>query len=270
MAKSQWKKPYKIKRKKPIFKNRFFFPIISVLIILAGFFYLLVFSPLFQIKDVIISGNQKIQTSELKDSVDKETETKIIFLKTRSLFLAREKRIAEYILKNYPQIGLTEIKKEYPGALSVIVKERGPVAIFSQNENLFYIDEEGIAFEQFFQPDDQKIKIINAADVSEIKPGNRAIEKNLLSEILKIKDEFDRQLKIKPVEAIIISEQRLNIKTAEAWEAYFNLKGDLDWQIKELGVIIQNKIDPQKRTNLEYIDLRFDRVFVSPQGLLKN
>jgi cell division septal protein FtsQ len=171
-------------------------------------------------------------------------------------------------LKNYPQISQADIKKKYPGSLLISVRERGPVAFVFQNDDYFYIDTERVAFEKISQPDDKKLKIINSADVSEIQPGSQAVDKSLLEQILKIESKFTQELKIQPKEAIILSEQRLNIKTAEGWEAYFNLKGDLDWQITELEIIIQNKIDPKERTNLEYIDLRFDRVFVFPEGLL--
>ena len=58
-----------------------------------------------------------------------------------------------------------------------------------------------------------------------------------------------------------VSEKRLNTKTSEGWEIYFNLKGDLNWQITELGLVSEKQIPLEDRGELEYIDLRFSRVY---------
>ena len=81
----------------------------------------------------------------------------------------------------------------------------------------------------------------------------------------------DQKLTESQVDDLIdVSEQRLNVKTVSGWEVYFNLKGDIDWQITELKTILENKIPPKNWRNLDYIDLRFDRVFVSPDGLMSD
>ena len=61
--------------------------------------------------------------------------------------------------------------------------------------------------------------------------------------------------------AVIVSEERLNVKTSEGWEIYFNTADDLDWQVQELALVLEKQITPEKRRNLEYIDLRFSRVY---------
>jgi len=61
----KYRKPHRIKKKKPFFKKKYFFPtffgfLFSILII-----YLLVFSSFFQIEKIIISGNEKTNKNEI-------------------------------------------------------------------------------------------------------------------------------------------------------------------------------------------------------------
>jgi len=53
----------------------------------------------------------------------------------------------------------------------------------------------------------------------------------------------------------------LDAETTEGWTVRFNLKGDLDWQVTELRLALEKQISPEKRKSLEYIDLRFSRVY---------
>ncbi len=58
----------------------------------------------------------------------------------------------------------------------------------------------------------------------------------------------------------------MNVNTADGWEVYFNPKGDLNWQITELAAILENRIPLEKRKNLKYIDLRFNKVYIFPEN----
>jgi len=78
---------------------------------------------------------------------------------------------------------------------------------------------------------------------------------------LDIQDKLKNIAGVTTTRAIIVSEERLNIAVSEGWEIYFNTEGDLDWQIKELWIVLEKQISPEKRKNLEYVDLRFSRVF---------
>ena len=61
---------------------------------------------------------------------------------------------------------------------------------------------------------------------------------------------------------MLVSNSRFNAKTQEGWEIYFNPKENLDWQLTELALVLKQKIPPDERKNLEYIDLRFNKVYI--------
>ncbi|MFC1629892.1 hypothetical protein ACFL11_01590, partial [Patescibacteria group bacterium] len=91
--------------------------------------------------------------------------------------------------------------------------------------------------------------------------GEEVIEEEKINKILEINKGFRSNLKIQLEQAIIINQERLNVKTLEGWEAYFDLKGDINWQLTELKLLIEEKIPPDKRGDLEYIDLRFTKIY---------
>ena len=68
-------------------------------------------------------------------------------------------------------------------------------------------------------------------------------------------------LKIPIAELFLISEERINIQTSDGWTVYFNPKGDISWQITELSLVLAKQIPPEKRGELDYIDLRFSRIY---------
>jgi len=53
----------------------------------------------------------------------------------------------------------------------------------------------------------------------------------------------------------------LDVKTAEGWEIYFNLEENLSWQLTQLYLLLERKISPEERRTLQYIDLRFNKIY---------
>jgi cell division septal protein FtsQ len=269
MAKT-FKKPYRIRRKKQLLKNKFFLLGVAAFLIGSGIFYLICLAPFSQIKAITISGCQKVQAGDLEKAILSQIEKNIGFLDTQSIFLADSQKITVEILKNFPQIETINFKKDLPDNLKVLVKEREPVAVLQQNDKSFFIDNGGLAYEEVLGSVWPGLIIKNQTLSSALKPGQIAVKENLLAQILKINSALTKDLKINTTGIEIASEQRLNVKTTLGFEIYFNLKGDIDWQIAELKIILENKIPSAKRRNLNYIDLRFDRVFVSPEGLISD
>ena len=102
--------------------------------------------------------------------------------------------------------------------------------------------------------------------ISEIKLGKEVIDKDKMEQILKVGNNLNNELKIPIKELLVVSDRRFNIKTSEGWEIYFNPSKDLDWQLTELGILLKEKILPEKRRNLQYIDLRFEKIYIYPEN----
>ena len=55
MVSYKYRRPHRIRKKKSIFRSRFFWIALLVLFFLGAIFYFLIFSPIFQIKGIKIS-----------------------------------------------------------------------------------------------------------------------------------------------------------------------------------------------------------------------
>lgn len=254
-----FRKPYQIKRKRSILKNRFFWLSILILIIGGTIFYFLFLSETFQIEKIIVTGEKKVSTKDIELLIEKNLENKILFFKTKSIFWVDTENIAKDILNSFPQIAEVEIGRIFPDALNIIVIERKEVGVFCREGDCFLLDNDGIIFEE--APAGEYLKIKNLTFEGNLKLGEKVIQKEILNQILEIEKKLREDLKIPLTEISSVSNERLNTKTTDGWEIYFNLKENTNWQIEKLSLILEKEIPLEKRRNLEYIDLRFSKIF---------
>lgn len=251
-----FRKLHRFKRKRPIFRNRYFW--ISILSLIGAWtiFYFLTFAQTFQVREIIVKGENRITTEEIKSIAEKWLEKKILALNTKSVFLVDPKVIRENILKSFPQIREIKIKRGLPNFLNIIVSERVGVATFCHHNQCFLLDGEGIIFESA-PSDSYLLRIQSAALAGQVSLGKRAVEEESLQKIQKITSSFKDNSKILIREVLIVSEERLNIKTVEGWEIYLNPEDNIESQLQKLELVLEKQIPPDKRKDLEYIDLRF-------------
>lgn len=257
MKRSQWRKPYRIKKKKSVLKKKWFWRLVLLLVFTGEVFYIIFFFSYFQIKEVNISGLPASATLEALQAGNIKVET-------GSIFLIDSKKIIENILNNFPQIAEVKINRKFPDRLNLTITERVAVANFCLpavalakvgEDECFLIDKEGIVFESV---SDKLGLIVTKPSLIELKgPGDRVLESNFVSSILDIESKLKDDLKIAINEISVVSEDRLDIKTAEGWQIYFNPKNDLSWQLTKLKAVLEKEIPSENRRKLEYIDLRF-------------
>jgi len=281
MRKSQvFHKPYRVKKRRPVLKSRFFWLSVLFLVLFFGIFYLIFFFSFFQVKEIKISGNEKVSTKDIEDIIKEQIGKKFIFWQTKSIFLVNSKKINKILLEKFPHLEDVNIKRKLSDGLLIEVKERkaigqwclyretGNMEYEAKDENCYLFDENGVIFEQSSEKKDLLIRTKTSGEG--ILLGQRIIEKENLDLILKIKKQLNEELKIDIKEFAVISSQRLNTKTSDGWEIYFNLKKDMNLQILKLKAVLENKIPPEKRKELKYIDLRFEKIYIFPEKLLNS
>ncbi len=258
---------YRLKKKKTIIKSRIFWPALLALTAMSGLFYLIVLAPFFQIKDIFVSGQERILTEEIKDPAWQMINRKVLFFNSKSIFLARTKTLKTMLLKSVPTIKEIKIERLWPNLLSIEIKERQMVGSWKNNDSYdsFRFDETGIAFafDSFLMPNDLRIvskQSSQAADETAL--GKKVIEEKTLNQIRNIKKTVAEKTGILMYDFVLFEQEgRLNAETLkESWSAYFDLNGDLNWQILELELVLEKSLPLEKRKGLEYIDLRFSKV----------
>jgi cell division septal protein FtsQ len=248
----KYRSPRRIKRKTPFFKKKIFWIFFLFFLFFSGNFYLTIFSKFFQIQKIEISGSEKLKEN-VKSLVEYQLSKNLFSFQTKSIFLFDPSQIVKLILENFPQVEEIEFLKKFPDKLEINIKERKAIALFC-SQKCYLIDSNGIAFEEFFDKEDFKIEKENKEEIS---LGQVVIDKETLNEILKIKKNLEEEFQIPLEKIVLVSEERINVKTREGWEIYFNPKRDIDWQLTKLKALFEKEIPPEKRVNLEYIELRF-------------
>jgi len=250
----KYRKAHRIRKKKSMFRSRFFWIIFLILIFSGVVFYFIVFYQFFQVKEIKISGNNEIQSQQIEDSIKEKINQNLLFFPTRSIFLVSSEKITKSLLERYPQIEQINLKKSFPAALIIEIKERSPVAVFCQEEKCFFVDKAGTIFKE--GPKEYGL-IIESQNKEDISLGKNIIPEDKLNSILEIQEKLSTNLKITPTEFVIQEGDRVDAKTTEGWEIYFDLANLLDWQLTKLSLVLEKEIPPEKRGDLEYVDLRF-------------
>jgi cell division septal protein FtsQ len=258
-------KIHKNKPKKSILKMPIFWWSLLVLILVITALYFLLFCPKFQIQNIIILGNEKINSQDLQRISENSINKKIInlgfwSLSSKSIFLASINDIKNQIFNFSPTIKAIDITKTYPQNLNIQVQERKRFAIFCQNEKCFDIDDTGIIFEELSSISEDKFIVRQELDVENAYLGKEAVLKKTMEKIIEIKKNFADNLQISLLEVTISTPIRLNAKTREGWQAFFDIAegSNISLQLTKLNLLLKDEINLENRQKLEYIDLRFE------------
>lgn len=256
------RKRHKIKQKKSTLKKPFFWLVILALIAIAIGVYFFIFFDGFQVKKIIISGNEKISTNVIKTLVSEKIKKQILFLSSKSIFLASPAVISSAIIDSFPEIGYAQVKRKLTDTLIIDIKERVPSIVLcgeNKTETCFFVDEAGVAFEKTVAIP-SKLPIVRQSR-EETVLGKEAIKKDIVGYIIKIQKNLSDNFNVDIKGANIISDERMNVLTNEGWEVYFNLASDIDLQITKLKLLLEKEIPQGSRGELKYIDLRFNRAY---------
>jgi len=249
-----YRRPHNYKKKKSIIRSRFFWLTILAIGLISLSFYFFFLSGTFQVEKLIISGEDKVSKEDINSLIEANLENRFLFFSTKTILLVSLNDLREEILNNFPQVARTEIKRSWPDAINVLIIERKGIANWCESEKCFLLDEEGIVFEEMPEAK-EGLTIIVKFGLAQL--GNKVIESEDLNEILDIKSQLETSFEIPIKDFVIDSEEKLTANTREGWQIYFNLRGDLDWQITKLRAVLEEKFPPENRGNLKYIELRF-------------
>lgn len=225
--------------------------------------WLVCFSPVFEVKEIEIAGAQKIEEREFVDVIEKSVNKRIGLFDSKSILLFNLDQTKRELLARLPQAQEIKIEREFPSKIIASVQERRAAAVFESQGKLYSLDEAGVAFEECASAAGL-IKILDGSTAVEI--GAKAIEKEVLNGILRITSELRASTDIACEEAIIASPERINLPVKEGWQIYFNPRKDAESQIIRLLAVIKEDSFREKRNNLEYLDVRFTRVYLKEKN----
>jgi cell division septal protein FtsQ len=245
------------RRKKSIFTNFYFsFSVFASIILLSGVGFLL-FSPRFQVSQLSVSGNNNIATADLEKVAQEKLKTSFSVLgmdiSTESIFLSMGKG-TKSLMESFPEIEKVTIKKNFPNGISLQIVEKTPYAVWTDefnNSKCYLVDKSG----SFIKNYEEKAEYASLVRVTEKESIKDLDKKSVLDNLAKISD----KLKSSSINAksFDVYSEKVVVQSNLACQLYFNINGDLDWQIEKLGIVLSNSKYSSDLNKLQYIDLRF-------------
>jgi cell division septal protein FtsQ len=211
--------------------------------------YVLLLSPIFEIKEIKVSGNRAISSEEIRNSLNNQT----------NLFLATENKLRGILITDFPRILSLEVQKNiFKKTIDIKIIERREAGIFCGNE-CYYIDKDGVIFEKAPQTSGTLILAIKDNSAREVEIGKNALNKEFMGALINLREDLLNQLGLKALDFIIESNvmKDLRVNTNEGWYILFDRNRDLKNQLQALILALEEKIK-ESRKNLEYVDLRIE------------
>lgn len=270
MARKSYKKPHRAKKKKSLLAKAAFWRSAFFVVAIGGTVWLVCFSPALEVKEINVAGAERIDSRDCVDFIQGEVNKKIAFFDSKSILLLNLDQTKKELLDKFPQIQDIKIQRQFPSKIYASIEERRGVAIFVDGNGKYYsIDGDGIIFEEAKGDTTDLLQISGSRD-DDLSLGKAVVKKELLSNILRMKGDVQSTTQIIITSAIIATPERVNLKTSEGWYIYFNPIKDIDDQFLKLGAVLIDDSFKAKRRNLEYVDIRFTRVYLKEKTLETN
>ncbi len=224
----------------------------------GGLIYALFFSYLFNIKEISIS-TAGLKNQEVRSLVDGYlSEKKFLIPRFSNIFLANTEQISALISQQFPAVENIKVEKKYFHALeiSMDLKEAVGIWCYRKDKSCFYFDRQGTAFDSVGETSGALLLNINDERDQLEELGQPVASSDLFNLIFQASNQF-KKIKIEVLKFIIPATEdfRLDAQTAEGWKIYLSTKDDLTRQIDNLQLFLAQKIMPEKRSQLQYIDL---------------
>lgn len=227
--------------------------------------YVLFFSPFMIISKIEAFGALTIGDSAIEKKIIAEMEKKYFsFLKKNNFILFSKKRIVNALKDEFIKIDTVEIVKKFPDKIRVSVKEKRITFVLCGGESCFAIDDAGLAYAPAdFEGNrlgENELPIIRDESKKIINQGSEALAVDYAEFVLDIRDKLQNELNIdleREIHTPNIASGDIRMMTREGWRIMLDNNIPAAKEIEMLRVTL-NKIDAEKRKDLDYIDLRIN------------
>lgn len=250
------------KKKRTIIKSRPFQIFLVTLVFIALSFYCLVLADFVQIKKIEINA-ECVSPALIKDAVETNLgQTVFGFWNSRSIFFTKEREIESVVRELDATIKNVECRKVYFSGLQIDVQIRQPVALYCvrAKETCLLMDEEGFLFQGKELSEIPTITIIDLTQET-IAPKDQVLGVSLIRIIETINKTLVNDMGLAVKEYVLLSPERLDLISQEGWRIYFNLTKDIEVELAKLKFLFDKEITEASLKDIDYIDLRYERVF---------
>ena len=247
---------YHQEQKRKIFRKIFLF-LVLFLAAVGGVVYLFFFSGFFKVYEISVFSRNG--TLDVRSAVENYLGEKKFFIpKFSNIFFVNTAQISALISEKFPSSENVKVEKDYWHGLKISLDQKEAVGVwcYIADSQCMYFDRNGVAFDSV--TDTSGLLLLNISDQKENvnKLGQLVGSPELFKLIVQANDELKKN-KIAVAKFIIPENEdfRLDAQTTEGWKIYLSTKDHLLKQLNNLNLFLAQKITPEKRAQLIYIDL---------------
>lgn len=237
---------------------------LMLLVFIGAIIYSIFFSQFLAVAEIEVSGTENLNPAEIRKIAEDEISGNFLgFIPRNNILLAGKKTIEKNILEKYKYAEKVEIKKDFPDSINIAVKERKFNLILCGSGKCYIIDNRGAAFMEAdfssYELGEDKLAVLYDGGNKNFSQGEVIFERDYMDYFLGIREKMKNELGIEIGRELLtpqIASGDIRAKTVEGWQIYFDKSIPLNKEISMLKIVLENKIDPNRRVELEYIDLR--------------
>lgn len=248
MRRYRYRRAKKPKRK--LYKSKGFWFLFLTFSLVFASFYFFFFSDFLKVKNIEVSGAEKIGPDQVKSLFLSEISQKIFFFIPKNILSVNFDKLSYDISSKFPEVEKISIRINLPNTVSAEIIEKKPAGCWCAYSDCWYFDKYGTAYQKNNNCNNMVVV------VSDKRPeiSKQIISEKELGDILNLHKEVSALTEIKNIN---FSDDKITIETNQGWNIYFKPNDDISGQIVNLKAILQEKAPPSKRSQLNYIDLRF-------------
>lgn len=213
-----------------------------LLIIFGGLIYFLLYSPFFQIKNIVIEDSTSPEINEILQS-----------LKGKNIILFSSSKIQNEISQKYPEVTDLMIIRGLPDTLKIQFKDRQAKIIWQTQDKNYLVDSRGMIYKEAQEIGDlPKVKDNNNITVN---LGQQIVSENFLNFIIGLSSPFNQTTGVKIIR-FEINETIFQVDaiTDQGWKVIFDTTRKASDQLTDLTKFLAE----HKNEVTEYIDLRVE------------
>ncbi|HAJ44332.1 MAG: hypothetical protein UV53_C0014G0004 [Candidatus Azambacteria bacterium GW2011_GWE1_42_9] len=247
-------------------KKTVFFWIFGILILIGMIWFFLI-SSVFRIVTIKLSENNVVSNADVRQVIANNTS----FNLDENFFILSKNNIKTKLAAAFPILTDINIEKRPFQTLIINFEKRIPIGIWChptgdhpKGDNCFYLDKEGIVFQETPQTEGSLILKVEDAGKNIVALGERVLNEKQLNFITTFNNKAAENNKIQVIEfkmASSTNSSNIEAITNYGWSIYLDQNQDPALAANNLSAILNETIKG-KFSTLRYIDLRIpSRVF---------
>lgn len=240
------------------------FLIVLIIAPLSILGWLLFATTTFTIQTITIVDAREHTSQAIREKIDHLTGKNILLIETSSL--------EQSLISQVPQIRDIRIERKLPSALKIVVQEKTPALLFLSNGKYYFVDQQGIAYEEASLdtlPGIVLPTVKNTGEQAAVQVGEPAVNNAFVTFIQNAQEQLPKILPAQIAEIRIpsLAAREVHMLLTNNWLIRFDTSRLLTVQTDILKRLLANTISAEDQPKIEYIDLRIpNRVYYKIKG----